>query len=363
MANMAQAIRMALHYAETHLDLKHIFGQDVGPPLGGIFTATQGLKTTWNSPLDERGILGAAMGLAFAKQRCVAEIQFCDYIFNTIDLLKLAGNTCWASHGDWHLPMTIMTPVGSGIRGSIYHSHSFDATMTHIPGWKTVMPSTPQDAYGLMIACLKDPNPTMFLIPKALIYLQGEDLRFYETLVVYIDKSASLIEEDFEIPVVSSKGRDFESRINTFKSQALRQTSSWRVYMSVANNINVSVNTFGKKKIFVSFGELNAEITSSDFLFTLEPRKHNVVIPREVFWSKYDLYTPNARLCICKLIQADFHSADNVYYKTIISNIMNMSSFPKRKKTDLRNFRSPLGRQLHKYWMIDPKSHLPVFRN
>ena len=64
------------------------------------------------------------MGLALAGQRPVAEIQFCDYAFNTIDLLKLAGNTCWASNGDWNLPMVVMTPVGSGIRGSIYHSHS-----------------------------------------------------------------------------------------------------------------------------------------------------------------------------------------------------------------------------------------------
>lgn len=175
MATLAQAIRMALHYGENHLGVAHIFGQDVGSPLGGIFTATQGLKTAWNTPLDERGIIGAAMGLAFAEQRCVAEIQFCDYIYNTIDLLKLAGNTCWTSYGDWNLPMTVMTPVGSGIRGSVYHSHSFDATMTHIPGWKIVMPSNPKDAYGLMIACLKDPNPTMYLIPKALIYLRDKE--------------------------------------------------------------------------------------------------------------------------------------------------------------------------------------------
>lgn len=176
MATMAQAIRMALHYGEEHLGLKDVFGEDVGQPLGGAFTCTQGLKTSWNSPLDERGIIGAAMGLGFAGSRCVAEVQFCDYIYNTIDLLKLAGNACWSSNGDWNVPMTVMTPVGSGIRGSIYHSHSFDATMTHIPGWKIVMPSTPLDAYGLMQACLKDPNPTMFLVPKALIRVRGEEL-------------------------------------------------------------------------------------------------------------------------------------------------------------------------------------------
>src|SRR3954469_12404568 len=175
MATLVQAVRMALHYGETHLGVNEIFGEDVGPPLGGVFTATQGLKTSWNSPLDERGIIGAAMGLGLAGDRCVAEVQFCDYIYNTIDLLKLAGMQCWASNGDWNLPMTVMTPVGSGIRGSIYHSHSFDATMTHIPGWKIVMPSNPLDAYGLMIACLKDPNPTMYLKPKALLRVRGQE--------------------------------------------------------------------------------------------------------------------------------------------------------------------------------------------
>ncbi|MHB8878534.1 MAG: alpha-ketoacid dehydrogenase subunit beta, partial [Myxococcaceae bacterium] len=111
MANMAQAIRMALHYAEEHLGVTDIFGEDVGPPLGGVFTVTQGLSTAWNSPLDERGIVGMAMGLAFAGQRPVAEIQFCDYAFNTIDLLKLAGQTHWTSNGDWNLPMVLKTPV------------------------------------------------------------------------------------------------------------------------------------------------------------------------------------------------------------------------------------------------------------
>lgn len=176
MANMAQAVRMALHYAEKNLGVTDIFGEDVGAPLGGVFTCTQGLETTWNSPLDERGIISTAMGIALAGGRPVAEIQFCDYIYNTIDLLKLAGNTHWASNGQWNLPMVVMTPVGSGIRGSIYHSHSFDASATHIPGWKIVMPSTPRDAYGLLLSACKETNPVMFLIPKALMRVRGQEL-------------------------------------------------------------------------------------------------------------------------------------------------------------------------------------------
>lgn len=176
MANMAQAIRMALHYGEKNLGVTDIFGEDVGAPLGGVFTATQGLETAWNSPLDERGIISTALGLGLAGERCVAEIQFCDYIFNSIDLLKIGGNTLWCSNGQYNMPIVVMTPVGAGIRGSIYHSHSFDAWATRLPGWKVVMPSTPLDAYGLMIAAIKDPNPVLFLKPKALMRVRGEEL-------------------------------------------------------------------------------------------------------------------------------------------------------------------------------------------
>lgn len=176
MATMVQAMRMALHFAEENYDLKDVFGQDTGPPLGGVFTATQGLKTSWNTPLDERGIVSTAIGLGLAGEKCVAEIQFCDYIFNTIDLLKYAGNLNWSSNGNYNLPITLVTPVGAGIRGSIYHSHSFDGWATRMPGWKIVMPSTPKDAYGLLLSAIEDPNPVLFLMPKALTRAKGTEL-------------------------------------------------------------------------------------------------------------------------------------------------------------------------------------------
>lgn len=175
MATIAQAIRMALHVGETRLGVKDIFGEDVGPPLGGVFTCTQGLKNAWNTPLDERGIVGMAVGLAFAGQRPVAEIQFSDYIYNTIDLLKLAGNTHWCFKGNISVPLVFMTPAGAGIHGSIYHSHSFDAMATHIPGCKVVYASTPIDVYGLLISSIKDNSPVIFMYPKSLIRVVGEE--------------------------------------------------------------------------------------------------------------------------------------------------------------------------------------------
>jgi 2-oxoisovalerate dehydrogenase E1 component beta subunit len=176
MATLVQAVRLALHYGETHLGVTDIFGEDVGPPLGGVFTATQGLKTAWNSPLDERGIVGTAMGIAYAGGRPVCEIQFCDYAFNVIDLLKIAGNQRWASAGNFEMPIVLMTPSGSGIRGSLYHSHSFESWASRLAGWKIVMPSNALDAYGLMLSAIADPNPVMVLLPKALLRLKGDKL-------------------------------------------------------------------------------------------------------------------------------------------------------------------------------------------
>lgn len=175
MANMAQAIRMALHYGEQELGVTEIFGEDVGPPLGGVFTATQGLKNAWNAPLDERGIVGAALGLAWAGGRPVAEIQFVDYIFNVVDMLKLCANGHWGSGGRYKTPMVVMTPTGSGIHGSMYHSHSFDSVATKLHGMKVVCPSTPLDAYGLMIAAIKSDDPVLYLKPKALLRSKGEE--------------------------------------------------------------------------------------------------------------------------------------------------------------------------------------------
>jgi 2-oxoisovalerate dehydrogenase E1 component beta subunit len=175
-ATIAQAIRLALRYAECELGVRNIFGQDVGPPLGGAFTVSQGLESSWNSPLDERGIVGTAAGLAMMGETCVCEIQFGDYILNTIDLLRLIGNTCWSTRGQFPMPMVLMTPVGARPHGGIYHSHSIESILSHLPGWKIVMPSTSQDAFGLMVSAILDGNPVAYLIPKALLFLPGEPL-------------------------------------------------------------------------------------------------------------------------------------------------------------------------------------------
>ena len=172
MANMAQAVRMALHYGEKHLGVTDVFGEDVGPPLGGVFTATQGLKTAWNTPLDERGIIGTAMGIAYAGGRPVCEIQFCDYGFNIIDLLKVAGNQRWASGGEFDMPIVVMTPTGPASAAACTTRTASRAGPAACRGGRSSCRPTPLDAYGLMLAAINDPNPVLVLLPKALLRLQ-----------------------------------------------------------------------------------------------------------------------------------------------------------------------------------------------
>jgi 2-oxoisovalerate dehydrogenase E1 component beta subunit len=86
----------------------------------------------------------------------------------------VAGNQRWAGAGNFALPMVVMTPSGSGIRGSLYHSHSFESWASRLAGWKIVMPSNALDAYGLMLSAIADPNPVLVLLPKALLRVRGE---------------------------------------------------------------------------------------------------------------------------------------------------------------------------------------------
>ncbi len=151
-----------------------VFGEDVGPK-GGVFLATEGLTSEFgaqrcfDTPLSEDGIIGTAIGMAMNGLRPVAEIQFQDFIFPAFDqIVSEAAKLRYRSGGQYTAPMVIRTPYGGGIRGGLYHSQSGEAYFCHTPGLKVVIPSTPHDAKGLLIAAIEDPDPVLFLEPKAL---------------------------------------------------------------------------------------------------------------------------------------------------------------------------------------------------
>jgi 2-oxoisovalerate dehydrogenase E1 component beta subunit len=171
---LVQAVNDALKTAMRKDSSVVVFGEDVGPK-GGVFLATEGLtkefgaERCFDTPLSEDGIVGCAIGMAINGLKPVAEIQFQDFIYPAFDqIVSEAAKLRYRSGGQYTAPMVIRTPYGGGIRGGLYHSQSGEAYFCHTPGLKVVIPSTPQDAKGLLIASIEDPDPVLFLEPKAL---------------------------------------------------------------------------------------------------------------------------------------------------------------------------------------------------
>ncbi|MGB7655793.1 MAG: alpha-ketoacid dehydrogenase subunit beta [Novosphingobium sp.] len=170
--NMIEAINDALDVMMGHDENVVVFGEDVGY-FGGVFRATAGLQKKYgktrvfDTPINECGIIGAAVGMGAYGLRPVPEIQFADYIYPGLDqLISEAARMRYRSAGDFTAPITVRSPFGGGIFGGQTHSQSPEALFTHVAGLKTVIPSTPHDAKGLLIAAIEDNDPVIFFEPK-----------------------------------------------------------------------------------------------------------------------------------------------------------------------------------------------------
>jgi 2-oxoisovalerate dehydrogenase E1 component beta subunit len=149
-----------------------VFGEDAGY-FGGVFRATAGLQAKYgktrafDTPITECGIIGVAVGMAAYGLRPVPEIQFADYIYPGLDqLVSEAARIRYRSAAQWVMPITVRSPFGGGIFGGQTHSQSPEAIFAHVSGLKTVIPSTPYDAKGLLIAAIEDNDPVIFFEPK-----------------------------------------------------------------------------------------------------------------------------------------------------------------------------------------------------
>ncbi|MBE7940577.1 MULTISPECIES: alpha-ketoacid dehydrogenase subunit beta [Ramlibacter] len=171
---MIQALRSAMDVMMGRDPRVVVFGQDVGY-FGGVFRVTEGLQKKYGSsrcfdaPISEGGIVGAAVGMAAYGLRPVVEIQFADYFYPASDqIVSEAARLRYRSAGDFTAPLTIRMPCGGGIYGGQTHSQSPEALFTHVCGLRTVMPSNPYDAKGLLIAAIECEDPVIFLEPKRL---------------------------------------------------------------------------------------------------------------------------------------------------------------------------------------------------
>jgi 2-oxoisovalerate dehydrogenase E1 component beta subunit len=171
---MIEAIREAMDVMMGRDDNVVVFGEDVGF-FGGVFRATQGLQAKYgtnrcfDTPISELGIVGAAVGMAAYGLRPCVEIQFADYMYPGYDqIVSEAARLRYRSNGQFSCPLVVRMPTGGGIFGGQTHSQSPEALFTHVCGLKTVVPSNPFDAKGLLIAAIEDPDPVIFLEPKRL---------------------------------------------------------------------------------------------------------------------------------------------------------------------------------------------------
>jgi 2-oxoisovalerate dehydrogenase E1 component beta subunit len=170
--NMVQAIGDALKFEMARDPRVVVLGEDVAK-VGGVFRVTQGLLESFgedrviDTPLSEGGIIGCAIGMALYGLVPVPEIQFADFIFPAYDqIVSELAKYRWRSGGEYSAKVVIRTPVGGGIRGGLYHSQSPESLFIHVAGLKVVCPATPEDAKGLLLAAIRDPDPVLFFEPK-----------------------------------------------------------------------------------------------------------------------------------------------------------------------------------------------------
>ncbi len=172
--NMVQAINLALHEEMERDPTVIVMGEDVGVD-GGVFRVTEGLLNKFgadrvvDTPLAESAIVGTAIGMAVSGLKPVAEIQFEGFSYMTIDQLAAhASRIRYRSRGVYHCPMVVRSPYGGGVRALEHHSEAVATFYVHIPGMKVVIPSSPSDAKGLLVSCIRDPDPVFFFEPKRL---------------------------------------------------------------------------------------------------------------------------------------------------------------------------------------------------
>ncbi|EGT39911.1 CBN-TAG-173 protein [Caenorhabditis brenneri] len=180
--NLMQSVNEAMRIAMETDDSAVLFGEDVA--FGGVFRCSLDLQKkfgkdrVFNTPLCEQGIAGFGIGVAAAGATAIAEIQFGDYIFPAYDqLVNEAAKFRYRSGNQFNCgKLTVRTTWGAVGHGALYHSQSPEANFTHTPGLKLVVPRGPIQAKGLLLSCIRDPNPCIFFEPKILYRLASEDV-------------------------------------------------------------------------------------------------------------------------------------------------------------------------------------------
>ena len=229
--SVIEAVREAMRDEMRRDDRVFILGEDVGAR-GGVFLATEGFieefgeKRVIDTPLAESSIAAIALGAAMHGMRPIAEIEFADFIWPTINqMVGEAARVRYGTNGRLSVPMVLRAPQGGGVRGALYHSQSVEAFFAHTPGLKVVTPATPYDAKGLLKSAIRDDDPVIFL----------EHKRTYRLV------RGEVPEEDYTVPIgvadVKMGGEDLS--IITYGLMVHHSIEAAREV--AANGINVEV--------------------------------------------------------------------------------------------------------------------------
>lgn len=210
MANNLNIVGAVTQALENEMEIDPtvvVYGEDVGLE-GGVFRATQSLqkkfggKRVFDAPLAESAIVGSGVGMAINGLKPVVEMQFMGFSYPAFNqIISHVARMRNRSRGRFTLPMVIRAPYGGGIRALEHHSESTEALYAQIPGLKVVIPSTPYDTKGLLIAAIRDPDPVLFLEPKRIYRAFRQEVP-EEAYELPIGK-AKLVEEGEDITIVT----------------------------------------------------------------------------------------------------------------------------------------------------------------
>ena len=205
--NMVEAINLALREEMERNSRVVILGEDVGKE-GGVFRVTDGLQAKFgvdrviDTPLAEAGIVGVALGMAVNGLIPIAEIQFEGFLYPCLDQINNhIARIRNRSRGRFACPLVIRTPYGGGIHAPEHHSDSPEAILAHMPGIKVVIPSTPYEAKGLLLSCIRDPDPVIFMEPKRIYRAIREEVP-EEDYTLPLGK-ARMVQEGKDVTVIA----------------------------------------------------------------------------------------------------------------------------------------------------------------
>jgi len=224
-ATLVEAVNMALARAMEEDPDVVVLGEDVGVN-GGVFRATAGLQQRFgperviDTPLAELLISGVCVGMAAQGLKPVGEIQFMGFAYPCLDqLINHASRLRNRTQGRLTCPMVLRTPCGAGIRAPEHHSESTEALFAHIPGLRVVVPSSPERAYGLLLAAIRDPDPVVFLEPT----------RIYRSGKAEVNEDGESLPLDVAFVLREGRGRHRRRSDRSRHAQAVRRRHRARV--------------------------------------------------------------------------------------------------------------------------------------